>query len=305
MDFIQLGGNSRVDEMILARVSSGFAGGKYGRTSKLYLGLLGGKDGFMDWKLLFFDVATSFDSAVHRVHAVLFDAALCCCCFGCLTTKNCYVKEVDTFLVPKDSIPPGIESDFDSEGDIVHAQWLSNGGTNAGKHEDVMGFFAKIHNVEYKLDRTDFKLKGNFPEIMLHVFEEFFFSAGLDIPFDHEISRWEFAMSANPWCTSIKNSNRNLQSFRELFIYLLWIKSHSRKDSLLVIDDQPIGLKCFSCRLHTRLHQGGNSLASPHKFKWFIPVWGNQDWSLEDKGHAPAGRQKVPFFYGQVNVVFS
>ncbi|GJY32602.1 ribonuclease H-like domain-containing protein [Tanacetum coccineum] len=34
MDFIQLGGNSRVDEMILARVSSGFAGGKYGATYK-------------------------------------------------------------------------------------------------------------------------------------------------------------------------------------------------------------------------------------------------------------------------------
>ncbi|GJZ86415.1 hypothetical protein Tco_0658025, partial [Tanacetum coccineum] len=29
-----------------------------------------------DWKLLFFDVATSFDSAVHRVHAVSFDAAI-------------------------------------------------------------------------------------------------------------------------------------------------------------------------------------------------------------------------------------
>ncbi|GJU40458.1 hypothetical protein Tco_1193415 [Tanacetum coccineum] len=28
-----------------------------------------------DWKLLFFDVATSFDSAVHRVHAVSIDAA--------------------------------------------------------------------------------------------------------------------------------------------------------------------------------------------------------------------------------------
>ncbi|GJR57466.1 hypothetical protein Tco_1499628 [Tanacetum coccineum] len=28
-----------------------------------------------DWKLLFFDVAVSFDSAVHRVHAVSFDAA--------------------------------------------------------------------------------------------------------------------------------------------------------------------------------------------------------------------------------------
>ncbi|GJW34201.1 hypothetical protein Tco_0054233 [Tanacetum coccineum] len=28
-----------------------------------------------DWKLLFFDVATSFDSAIHRVHDVSFDAA--------------------------------------------------------------------------------------------------------------------------------------------------------------------------------------------------------------------------------------
>ncbi|GKB89574.1 probable DNA helicase MCM8 [Tanacetum coccineum] len=47
MAFIQLGGVSRVDEMILARVSSGFAGEKYGRTSKLYLGLLGGKECFL------------------------------------------------------------------------------------------------------------------------------------------------------------------------------------------------------------------------------------------------------------------
>ncbi|GKG48586.1 hypothetical protein Tco_0512733, partial [Tanacetum coccineum] len=29
-----------------------------------------------DWKLLFFDDATSFDSVVHRVHAVSFDAAV-------------------------------------------------------------------------------------------------------------------------------------------------------------------------------------------------------------------------------------
>ncbi|GKC32517.1 hypothetical protein Tco_1039811, partial [Tanacetum coccineum] len=37
MAFIQLGRVSRVDEMILARVSSGFAGEKYGATYKLYL----------------------------------------------------------------------------------------------------------------------------------------------------------------------------------------------------------------------------------------------------------------------------
>ncbi|GKB56906.1 hypothetical protein Tco_0913092, partial [Tanacetum coccineum] len=35
-------------------------------------------------------------------------------------------KEVDTFLVPEDSIPPGIESDFDSEGDIVFLDNLLN-----------------------------------------------------------------------------------------------------------------------------------------------------------------------------------
>ncbi|GKA83796.1 hypothetical protein Tco_0805391, partial [Tanacetum coccineum] len=36
------------------------------------------------------------------------------------------VEEVDTFLVPEDSIPPGIESDFDSEGDIVFLDNLLN-----------------------------------------------------------------------------------------------------------------------------------------------------------------------------------
>ncbi|GJW99656.1 hypothetical protein Tco_0183570 [Tanacetum coccineum] len=45
-----------------------------------------------DWKLLFFDVAASFDSAVHRVHAVSFDAAVastvsaaCCVAAGYLS----------------------------------------------------------------------------------------------------------------------------------------------------------------------------------------------------------------------------
>ncbi|GJZ63981.1 hypothetical protein Tco_0620402 [Tanacetum coccineum] len=36
------------------------------------------------------------------------------------------IEEVDTFLVPEDSIPPGIESDFDSEGDIVFLDNLLN-----------------------------------------------------------------------------------------------------------------------------------------------------------------------------------
>ncbi|GKE89930.1 hypothetical protein Tco_1567405 [Tanacetum coccineum] len=36
------------------------------------------------------------------------------------------VEEVDTFLVPKDSIPSGIESDLDSEGDIIFLDNLLN-----------------------------------------------------------------------------------------------------------------------------------------------------------------------------------
>ncbi|GJU97331.1 hypothetical protein Tco_1326602 [Tanacetum coccineum] len=36
------------------------------------------------------------------------------------------IEEVDTKFVPKDSIPPGIESDFDSEGDIVFLDNLLN-----------------------------------------------------------------------------------------------------------------------------------------------------------------------------------
>ncbi|GJY96987.1 hypothetical protein Tco_0513897 [Tanacetum coccineum] len=36
------------------------------------------------------------------------------------------IEEVDTFLVPKDSIPPGIESDFDSEGDIIFNDLLND-----------------------------------------------------------------------------------------------------------------------------------------------------------------------------------
>ncbi|GKF57028.1 hypothetical protein Tco_0170565, partial [Tanacetum coccineum] len=36
------------------------------------------------------------------------------------------IEEVDTFLVSEDSTPPGIESDFDSEGDIVFLDNLLN-----------------------------------------------------------------------------------------------------------------------------------------------------------------------------------
>ncbi|GJV16510.1 hypothetical protein Tco_1361833 [Tanacetum coccineum] len=36
------------------------------------------------------------------------------------------IEEADTFLVPEDSIPSGIESDFDSEGDIIFLNYLLN-----------------------------------------------------------------------------------------------------------------------------------------------------------------------------------
>ncbi|GKF37143.1 hypothetical protein Tco_0113901 [Tanacetum coccineum] len=36
------------------------------------------------------------------------------------------IEEVDTFLISEDSIPPGIESDFDSEGDIIFLDNLLN-----------------------------------------------------------------------------------------------------------------------------------------------------------------------------------
>ncbi|GJX03968.1 hypothetical protein Tco_0189884 [Tanacetum coccineum] len=40
--------------------------------------------------------------------------------------SNFLVEEVDTFLVPEDSIPPSIESDLDSKGDIVFLDNLLN-----------------------------------------------------------------------------------------------------------------------------------------------------------------------------------
>ncbi|GJS89480.1 hypothetical protein Tco_0772116 [Tanacetum coccineum] len=36
-----------------------------------------------------------------------------------IVDSNILIEEVDTFLVPEDSIPPGIKSDFDSDGDII------------------------------------------------------------------------------------------------------------------------------------------------------------------------------------------
>ncbi|GJR15184.1 hypothetical protein Tco_0797836 [Tanacetum coccineum] len=45
------------------------------------------------------------------------------------------IKEVDTFLVPDDSIPPGIESDFDSEEDIIFLDNLLNDDISLPEYE--------------------------------------------------------------------------------------------------------------------------------------------------------------------------
>ncbi|GJV38869.1 hypothetical protein Tco_1417309 [Tanacetum coccineum] len=73
-------------------------------------------------KLLFFDVAASFDSAVHRVHAVSFDAAVAstvsaACCFCCSSilllredlSRNLELTESKPNLeaVPADYVPAG------------------------------------------------------------------------------------------------------------------------------------------------------------------------------------------------------
>ncbi|GKC98848.1 hypothetical protein Tco_1169123 [Tanacetum coccineum] len=64
-----------------------------------------------NWKLLLRDVAASFDSAVHRVHAVSFDAAVasivsaaccvaagyfvCCCCLLCSCCSSILLPQED------------------------------------------------------------------------------------------------------------------------------------------------------------------------------------------------------------------
>ncbi|GJS26884.1 hypothetical protein Tco_0487504, partial [Tanacetum coccineum] len=63
-----------------------------------------------DWKLLFFDVATSFDSAVHRVHAVSFDAAVLDVASSSSSVSAGYIIEFmleDLEAVPADYVPAG------------------------------------------------------------------------------------------------------------------------------------------------------------------------------------------------------
>ncbi|GJU02391.1 hypothetical protein Tco_1112729 [Tanacetum coccineum] len=55
--------------------------------------------------------------------------------------SNFLIEEVDTFLVPEDSIPPGIESDFDSERDIIFSNDLLNDDPiTEYEHDDSFAF---------------------------------------------------------------------------------------------------------------------------------------------------------------------
>ncbi|GKF98067.1 hypothetical protein Tco_0296850, partial [Tanacetum coccineum] len=53
------------------------------------------------------------------------------------------IEEVDTFLVPEDSIPPGIESNFDLEEDIISLDNLLNDDVSLPEyeHDDSFTFF--------------------------------------------------------------------------------------------------------------------------------------------------------------------
>ncbi|GKG17263.1 hypothetical protein Tco_0362220, partial [Tanacetum coccineum] len=66
------------------------------------------------WKLLFFDVATSFDSAVHRVHAVSFDAAACIIAAGYIVYAGVY----DAAVVPAGS-SSSVPADYISAGYVL------------------------------------------------------------------------------------------------------------------------------------------------------------------------------------------
>ncbi|GJR88348.1 hypothetical protein Tco_0212359 [Tanacetum coccineum] len=101
-----------------------------------------------DWKLLLRDVAASFDSAVHRVHAVSFDAAvastvsaacsvaagyivsagLCCCCLLCSCCSSILLLREDLsrnleLTESKPIVPAGssssVPADYVSAGHVL------------------------------------------------------------------------------------------------------------------------------------------------------------------------------------------
>ncbi|GJU36952.1 hypothetical protein Tco_1185306 [Tanacetum coccineum] len=78
-----------------------------------------------DWKLLFFDVAASFDSAVHRVHAVSFDAAVASTVSAACCSSS----------VPADYVPAGhviISADRYSEyADLSYRQVIPDVAANS------------------------------------------------------------------------------------------------------------------------------------------------------------------------------
>ncbi|GKB17394.1 hypothetical protein Tco_0851317 [Tanacetum coccineum] len=66
-----------------------------------------------DWKLLLRDVAASFDSAVHRVHAVSFDAAV-----ASTVSAACCVAAGYIILVPAGS-SSNVPADYVSAGHVL------------------------------------------------------------------------------------------------------------------------------------------------------------------------------------------
>ncbi|GKE86906.1 hypothetical protein Tco_1560648 [Tanacetum coccineum] len=66
-----------------------------------------------DWKLLLRDVAASFDSAVHRVHAVSFDAAV-----ASTISADCYVAAGYIIFVPAGS-SSNVPADYVSAGHVL------------------------------------------------------------------------------------------------------------------------------------------------------------------------------------------
>ncbi|GJX44517.1 hypothetical protein Tco_0261193 [Tanacetum coccineum] len=111
------------------------------KTVRVFQFTLDSRSEKLDWlllhqgKLLFFDVAASFDSAVHRVHAVSFDAAVAstvsaACCFCCSSilllredlSRNLELTESKPSL-GEDFVPAGssssIPADYVSAGHVL------------------------------------------------------------------------------------------------------------------------------------------------------------------------------------------
>ncbi|GJU00777.1 reverse transcriptase domain-containing protein [Tanacetum coccineum] len=132
-----------------------------------------------DWKLLFFDVATSFDSAVHRVHAVSFDAAVldvaatvsaaCIVAAGYIVSAGiCDAAGVQTALFKEVKVMEEIFDQMNNEVDqntmdkqcaeIVKKNLLiENENLIANSSQEAPDFnsFFKIKNLEHQIQEKD------------------------------------------------------------------------------------------------------------------------------------------------------